>query len=191
MGPHEQEFQQLLTEIGAGSQEAARKFLDKYGPYILRVIRRRLSRKLRSKFDSDDFMQDVWASFFSQSPPAELFAGPDALMAYLANMARNKVAGAFRQRVDGQRYAMNRENSLDGSARFQARHVHDSEPTPSEKVVAKEKWNLMLDEQQPVHQRILDLLRLGHTHDEIARLLDLNVKTVQRLLRRLKTRFAP
>lgn len=189
MGPYEQEFRELLKEIGAGSEEAARKFFDKYGPFILKVVRRRLSRQLRTKFDSDDFMQDVWASFFSQAPPPEIFASPEALLAYLANMARNKVAGAARQRVERQRYS--RENSLDGSARLQAHHLEGNEPTPSEKVVAKEKWMLMLDEQQPLHKRILAMLRLGHTHDEIAEVLGLNVKTVQRLLRKLKARFAP
>jgi RNA polymerase sigma-70 factor (ECF subfamily) len=189
MGPYEEEFQELLQQIGAGSQDAARKFLDKYGPFILKVIRRRLSRKLRTKFDSDDFMQDVWASFFSQTPPAEIFASPEAMLGYLAGMARNKVACAVRQRLGAQRYSANRENSLDGSARFQAQHLADSEPTPSEKLMANERWQGMLDKQQPVHQRILALLRLGHTHEEIAELLGLSVKTVQRVLQRLKTRF--
>src|SRR5260370_27837034 len=116
----DQEFKQLLQEIQDGSEDAARTFLDKYGRYILRVVRQRLSRRLRSKFDSDDFLQDVLASFFREPPPPEAFNEREALLAFLAQMARNKVSQTNRQRLDRRRYAEKPVNSLDGSARFQA-----------------------------------------------------------------------
>ena len=83
----EQDFRDLMRQVQAGSEEAARRLCDVYGSHILRVVRRRLPDHLRSKFDSIDFVQDVWASFFAD-PPQELgFDNPNALVAYLVRRA--------------------------------------------------------------------------------------------------------
>lgn len=185
----DQEFKQLLKDIQEGSEEAARTFLDKYGDYILRVIRRRLARRLRSKFDSSDFLQDVCVSFFRAPPPPEAFSEREALLAFLAQMARNKVGQTNRQRLQRRRYADKLENSLDGSARFQARSLQEAGPTPSEAAVAREKWLDIVSGTKPKHEKILLLLHEGHTHEEIAELLGLSSKTVQRLVVKLREKF--
>jgi DNA-binding NarL/FixJ family response regulator len=46
----------------------------------------------------------------------------------------------------------------------------------------------MLEHQPPSYRRILVLLRLGHTHGEIAEQLGIHEKTVQRLIRRITRR---
>src|SRR5947209_4816813 len=48
------EFKNLMRRVQEGSEDAARELLDRYGEHILRVVRRKLSRQLRSKFDSVD-----------------------------------------------------------------------------------------------------------------------------------------
>lgn len=185
----DQEFKQLLKEIQEGSEEAARTFLDKYGAYILRVIRQRLARNLRSKFDSSDFLQDVWASFFREPPPPEAFSEREALLGFLAQLARNKVGQTSRQRLQRRRYADKRENSLDGSARFQAKVLEGMEPTPSEVAVAREQWLDIVASSKPEHEKILLLLHEGYTHEEIAGLLGRSAKSVQRLVSKLRERF--
>ena len=59
------EFRDAIDQICSGSEEAAWNFIETYGPHIQRVVRRRLHQSLRSKFDSVDFVQMVWASFFA------------------------------------------------------------------------------------------------------------------------------
>jgi RNA polymerase sigma-70 factor (ECF subfamily) len=183
------DFKKLLQEIQEGSEEAARAFLDKYGKYILRVIRRRLAKRLRSKFDSSDFLQDVCASFFRDPPPPEAFNEREALLAFLAQMARNKVAQANRQRLERRRYADKPENSLDGSARYLARGLQGGDPTPSAVAVAREQWLDIVERKRPDHEKILFLLHEGYTHEEIAGLLGLSAKSVQRLVNKLRERF--
>jgi RNA polymerase sigma-70 factor (ECF subfamily) len=183
------EFKQLLQEIQGGSEEAARTFLDKYGAYILRVIRQRLARRLRSKFDSSDFLQDVLASFFRQPPPPEAFGEREALLGYLAQMARNKVNQTSRQRQQRRRNAEKPVNSLDGSARFAARSLEGTEPTPSEVAVARETWVDIVASSKPEHEKILLLLHEGYSHPEIAHVLGLSEKSVQRLVSKLRERF--
>ena len=189
MPTEDQEFKQLLQEIQEGSEDAARTFLDKYGAYLLRVIRKRLARRLRSKFDSSDFLQDVWASFFRCPPPPEAFSERESLLAFLAQMARNKVGQTNRQRLERRRYAEKPVHSLDGSARFQAKGLKAMDPTPSEVAVAREKWVDIVGGTRPKHEKILLLLHEGYTHEEIAGLLGLNTKTVQRLVGKLRERF--
>src|SRR6516164_7949181 len=119
MADDEQMFYDLLRGIKEGSEEAARQFLDRYGKYIRHVVRRHMLQNLRAKFDSEDFLQDVCVSFFSHPPDPEAFSDPAALLAFLGKIARNKVTDAARQGL-ARRRDVNRENSLDGSAKFAA-----------------------------------------------------------------------
>src|SRR3954453_20689831 len=91
-------FQLLLDRLRARSPGAPHELLDRYGAHVLRVIRHRLDRRLRKEFDSLDFLQDVWKSFFEAPPPGRAFDRPEALIAYLAQMAQHKVVDAHRRR---------------------------------------------------------------------------------------------
>jgi RNA polymerase sigma-70 factor (ECF subfamily) len=186
MAEAEDEFSGLMRRLRDGDEEAARVLLRDYGPHILRIIRRRLDPKLRSKFDSQDFAQSVWASFFAGLPEQDLnFDRPEALLAFLKNLASNKVIDAHRQRRRTKKYDVAREHSLDGSAAAAAGHLAVPGPTPSQAAVAKERWDRLLEGQPDYCQRILVMLQKGYTHQEIADQLGLNEKTVRRLLRRL------
>jgi DNA-binding NarL/FixJ family response regulator len=52
--------------------------------------------------------------------------------------------------------------------------------------VAKEQWQLLVQEKPDYQRRILMLLNQGSTHAEIAQQLGLNEKTVRRLVQRLQ-----
>ncbi len=189
MPEQDSEFQQLLKEIQEGSEESTRKFLDRFKGHILRVIRRRLDPKLRSKFDSEDFLQDVWATFFVNPPEPKRFGSVEELFAYLTKLARNKVAEKARQRFRRGKYNVNRERSLSGSAALAAHRVAGPEPTPSEVVVAEEQYTGLRAAQAPAQRDIITLLREGRTHEEIAQLLNVHPKNVQRVVRGLRRRL--
>ena len=181
-----QTFQDLMERVRLGSPESSQQLLDRYGHHILRVVRRSLHPKLRTKFDSLDFVQDVWASFFTGPQVDMRFDSPEALAAFLAKVARNKVVEAFRQRMQGQKYNVNRENSLDGSAAFQVEKLVGADPTGSQLAVANEAYDRLTRGQPDHYRRILELLQQGHTHQEIAEALGLNEKTIRRLIRKLE-----
>jgi RNA polymerase sigma factor (sigma-70 family) len=181
--PHE--FNVLMERVRAGSEQAARDMLRLYGEHVLRVVRRRLNRKLRSKFDSSDFVQAVWASFFAKAPARCTFDRPQALVAFLATLAQNKVVDAVRQRFQRQKYNVNREHSLDGSTAAEAAELAARQPTPSQVAVANEEWHRLIDELPAHYQRMLELLRAGHTQREIAQELGVNEKTIRRVIEKL------
>lgn len=183
MSEHEQ-FRLLMERVQAGSEEAARQLVDQYGPQLIRVIRKRLSQSLRAKFDSQDFVQDVWASFFADMPIQKTFDDPAALATFLMRIARNKVIDAYRERVQGVRHNAERELSLEdlqlnenAKAQLPARL-----PTPSTVAMSREEWQMLLQNQPPHYRRILTLAREGKSAIEIAQELDISARTVRRVI---------
>ena len=60
----ESELSDFLKRIQAGDEGAARELLGRFEAEVRLVVRRQLPRLLRSRFDSLDFLQSVWGSFF-------------------------------------------------------------------------------------------------------------------------------
>jgi RNA polymerase sigma factor (sigma-70 family) len=192
MTEEQAEFADLMRRLQEGSQEAARELVDKYGDYLLRVVRRRLLRKLRSRFDSADFVQAVWASFFAGRTELTMFQTPEEVVAFLAAMAQNKVQQEIRTQFGTDKRDLHREQSLDDSA---IEGIHEQlaaeQPTPSEVVAAEDLWDHLIQRQPVRYQRILVLRRLGCTHREIADQMGLNEKTVRRVLEELAAKQPP
>jgi RNA polymerase sigma factor (sigma-70 family) len=187
-----EEFADLMSRLSGGSEDAARELLDRYGEHILRVVRRKLSRELRSKFDSVDFVQAVWASFFAGAPRQRRFDHPQALMAFLVTLAQNKVVDAVRQRMQTKKYDVNRERPLeDGSVAAAQGGLAARQPTPSQEAVANDEWRRLLAELPDRYHRMLVLLREGHTQKDIARELNVNEKTIRRVLEKLNEEPGP
>ena len=53
-------FRSLICHVREGSEDAAWDLVEQYGEAIRRAVRRALNERLRSKFDSLDFVQLVW-----------------------------------------------------------------------------------------------------------------------------------
>ena len=85
------DLRSLLARIRAGDESAARELLICYEAQVRLVVRRRLPKLLRSRFDSLDFLQSVWGDFFQRMRNgAAEFEDPSYLIAFLARAARNK-----------------------------------------------------------------------------------------------------
>jgi RNA polymerase sigma factor (sigma-70 family) len=190
MSQQQEEFERLLKGVQEGSEEDLKFFLQKYGRALLRVIRRRLNQRLRSKFDSMDFLQDVWASFFRNPPPLGAFQGTESLFDYLTKMAQNKMGEITRQRLSGRKYNINRETLPDREIADRLRIEPGREPTPSQVFLAKEQWEKALRGRTKLQMRILTLVRDGHSHAEIAQQLGMSEKTVQRLLQKVSEKLS-
>jgi RNA polymerase sigma-70 factor (ECF subfamily) len=186
---HDDDFAALMERVRQGCPEAIREMLHRYGGHIRAVVRRQLHQRLRPQFDSLDFQQDVWASFFSGDLDRYHFNRPEALVRYLSKIAYNKVVEVFRQKLQTDMHDVNRERSLDElhfdevASQVTARH-----PSPSQVAMANEKWQRLLQRQPEHHRRMLELLRQGYTHVEIAHKLHVDPKMVQRFLHSLKER---
>jgi RNA polymerase sigma-70 factor (ECF subfamily) len=182
MSGQSNEFQILLKRVQSGSQEATCELIEQYTSHIVRAVRRKLNKSIRTKFDSVDFVQAVWASFFTDPKQLADFSRPDELVRYLAALAHNKVIDEIRRRMETQKYSVNRERSLNDSEYKLSSRLAGREPSPSEVAVADELWGRLLQGLPEHHRRILELRREGNTHQQIASRLGLNERTVRRVI---------
>jgi RNA polymerase sigma factor (sigma-70 family) len=184
MADQNAEFVSLVKRALAGDNEAACELHTSYGSYILYTVRRNLHKRLRPKFDSLDFVQDVWASFFAEFPDKHAFAGPDDLIAFLKTLARNKVLDGTRGRLRGQKHNVGREVSLEAIPE-EGESLPAAQSTPSQVLMGEEEWIQFLDKQPLVHRRIFLLLREGKSSATIAEELSISQRSVNRILRKI------
>jgi RNA polymerase sigma factor (sigma-70 family) len=181
----ELDLNSLIARARAGSEAAARELHRLCGTHIVRAVRRKLVARMRTKFDSEDFAQAVWASFFAMPAERVAFEQPADLLAFLGKIAQNKVADEIRHRVQTRKRDLDRERSLHGSAALEAQAVHDPQPRPSEVLLAEEEWQRLIAA-VPAHQRVLlEQLRLGKTQAQIAAEYGVDERTIRRLIQRL------
>lgn len=180
-------FSALMEQVRQGSQEAAEQVWREYGPYVVYVVRRSLHESLRSRLDSQDFAQDVWASFFRELPAAEDLKTPAALLQVLTKMARNKVVEEYRRQHTQRR---NVDNAVSrGVFLDEDELIDEREPTPSQ-LLAAEFMVLELTEDQPSEcGRIVRLRREGLSDVEIAEREQISTRTVRRVFDGLKRAF--
>ena len=141
---------------------------------------------MRSVFDSLDFTQDVWASFFTLPADGVTFAGPDALVDFLESVASHKVVEAFRRKMRGVRENLNRVQTLEKVLLPDGRH-----PTPSQVAVADEGWAVLVAGQPPLVRQVIALLREGYSYEEVGTRTGLHPKAIQRCVKRLTKRLQP
>jgi RNA polymerase sigma factor (sigma-70 family) len=190
MAEAQSEFGLLIERVRAGSPEAAAELVKRYGPLVQKAVRRKLNGRMRAKYDSLDFMQSVWAAFFTRDVHRAEFAEPKYLVNFLCRLARSKVIDAFRQRLQTVKHDIDAEHSLD-SACVVSRPwcLAAADPTASQLAVAQEQWNRIVADQPPLYRAVLALLRRGWTHEQIAEKLDISTKTISRLVHRVQARL--
>jgi RNA polymerase sigma factor (sigma-70 family) len=177
-------FRGLIDRVREGSEDAAWELVDQYGEAIRRAVRRALNERLRSKFDSLDFVQIVWNSLFRVRDKLDRFGRPEELTAYLVTMARNKVGMEVRRRMMTEKYNVKYEKSLEQLQANERTNVPSRQPSPVDVAIAREQWDRLL-EGQPQHYRQIVQLRLqGHTYQSIADAVHLDECTVRRFLKR-------
>jgi RNA polymerase sigma-70 factor (ECF subfamily) len=175
-------FSETFARACQGDESALRELLEKYGDYLRRVIRHRLDERLRSRFDSLDFVQMVWASFFAEPNPLARFSSPEQMIRYLAGMARNKLIDQQRRRLAGKRAAC--ETPLDETAPDAPR----SNETPSQCAIARERLQILQKLACERDREIMRLRLMGLSYREIAERCEMNERTVRKIIERLTKR---
>jgi RNA polymerase sigma factor (sigma-70 family) len=176
------EFESLLAGCRRRESVAFAALVERYLPHVRAAVRRRLNPRLRARFDSADFTQNVWASFFQMSLDRLDLTTEAALVAYLARMAEVKVFEEVRHQLT--RKADVRRDVPLGEVPEPSGRV----PTPSGEVAAADRWAELTAGLSTRDQDMLGMLRDGHTHQAVAARFGLTAKTVQRLMDKLRGR---
>jgi RNA polymerase sigma factor (sigma-70 family) len=185
MKGQDERFHSLIAQVRDGSEEAAWDLVSQYGEAIRRAVRRALNERMRSKFDSLDFVQIVWSSLFRVRDKLDRFDRPEELTAYLVTMAQNKVGMEVRRRLMTQKYNVGHEESLDQRQDKGYSEVASRQPAPIDVAIAHEQWDHLLQDQPPHYREIIQLRLQGHTYQAIADTVHVDECTVRRFLKRL------
>lgn len=183
-----EKFKSLMDRLRCGSTEAVEELMETYGRHVIRAIRRHLSGRIRNQYDSIDFSQAVWGSFFRDSKKVPEFSDPAQLIAYLVRISKNKVIDECRKRLKTQRYDVNREQRASDKGINDDQRLPGNTPTPSAIVTAKEFVEQILENQPESYRNILRLRASGATFAEIAEETGLNERSIRRVIKRLESR---
>jgi len=175
----------LLEKLAHGESEAAERVVREYEQYLRLLVRRKLTPKLRSKFDSMDVVQSVWADVLrGYREGGWRFAGEAHLRAFLARVTYNHFASHCRRH----RTALELERSLDEDET--PAESASGQPRPSQIAQAAEMWETLMHLCPPAHRPILELKGQGVPLAEIAERTGLHESSVRRILYDLAKRLA-
>jgi len=191
--PNEPDIYDLIARAKAGDETAIREFLSRFEPEVRMMVRGRLPRMLRTQFDSMDFVQAVWQSFFAdlRSSSSRQFENVHHLRCFLAGVARNKVYEEHRRLTRTKKHALAREQSL--YVRRGSREVElaliSPEPTPSQAVQASDRLAQLVARCSPLEAQVITLRHQEMTFDEIARRTGASERSVRRIIDEARERM--
>ena len=181
----DEHLDELIERLNDGDIDAAERAFLAYEPYLRMAVRRQLNGPLRSKLDSMDIVQSVWADVLCGFREAGWrFADRAHLRAFLMRVACNRLIDRRRQH----HRALEREQPLTEVAPKDL--PRSSQPRPSEVAQVHELWERMLENCPPAHREILMLRRQGLPLTEIAARSGLHEGSVRRILYKLARRLA-
>jgi RNA polymerase sigma factor (sigma-70 family) len=175
----------VLESLCNGDPAAAERVFLAFEPYLRMVVRKRLPSRLRTKFDSMDVVQSVWADVLRGFREAGWrFADTAHLRAFLVKLTRHRFIDQLRRH----RTALTLERPLD---EIHPEAVPASRlPSPSEIAQSDELWERMLALCPPAHRDVLKLRRQGVAVAEIATRAGLHEGSVHRILHGLAYQVA-
>src|SRR5436190_16096356 len=155
-------LQPLLAKLSEGDVSAARQVFMACEAPLRKMVRRQLPNRLRSKFDSADVVQSVWAKLIDGfRAQAWRFTNVEQLQAFLLQVTRNR----FHDKCRKHKTALEKEQALGGL------HTSEMPLAPHEHATAvaeaAELWERLLKLCAREHQEMLQFKREGLPTDEL------------------------
>jgi RNA polymerase sigma-70 factor (ECF subfamily) len=178
----------LFRTARAGDGDALGRLLECYRSYLALLARLQISRRLQSKIEAADVVQDV---MLEAHRTFALFRGASEaqFVAWLRRMVADRLANLVRHYHGTRRRDIRLEREMaaavEGSSRLLVNALAASQSSPSERAARCEQAVLLAEalDQLPGNQReVLVLHHLeGYTFPEIARLMERTIDSVKGL----------
>jgi RNA polymerase sigma-70 factor (ECF subfamily) len=180
-----QSLEQWIGRLNEGEIEAVARVFTAYEPYLRIAVRRRLSPRLRSKVDSADIVQSVFADLVCGVRDGGWnITGRAHLEALLRTIAWRRLADRYQKHAR----AMDRERSLDDTPSHSLRD--QAQARPSQEAEGREFWERVKGACAPAHHEVVRLRMNGHRLAEIAQQTGMHEGSVRRILYELARRLS-
>lgn len=145
-------FAELMEAVRSGSEEAAWTIAELYTPHLLRAVRANFPQAIRSKVDSVDIVNTLWASLLLKRQRLEGISDPAQLVALLSSAARNRVIDEHRKyttsaarniQQETATYSDDRPLQVTGMTEEGMRR--GGADTPSQVAICREKWRRLYE----------------------------------------------
>lgn len=179
----------LFARAQAGDDSAWEELFRKCYPKVIRVVRRKMNRPLRSVYDSTDFVSDAMKSLAANAGKLT-FPSFDSLLAFLMQVAESKVVDEHRKE-HSQKRDVTRKVALglvDGKSGRSAAFASD-DPTASQIAVASEERERLLAGRTEPEREAIELKQQGFSPSEIAQRTGWNLRKVQRFFQNLRESY--
>ncbi len=180
-----------LVDLWREGDEIAAGILHKrYMTKLLNLVGRHLASRFNPRLDADDVVQSVFGSFFNGAKEGRYgFDGENDFWKLLLTIALNKVRNTVRHHQTQMR-DLGKESfstNSDGAESLLA-NLRNPQRIAAEYAGFLESLDELLDQLDPVEQELLRYQIEGYTQKEIAERLDLNDRTIRRMLARIRDR---
>jgi RNA polymerase sigma-70 factor (ECF subfamily) len=166
--------------------EAAARLFTRYAEQLTRLADQHLDRRLASRVDGEDIVQSVFRTFFRRSAGGELaIDGSSNLWRLLVRITVLKARAVARRHTAGVRdVAAEAGGATAGFFEAIARG-----PGPEDAAAFVDEIEALLRGLPALYARLVELRLQGHSSAEIASILGVSSRTVQRALHLLKQRL--
>lgn len=181
-------FPELMARVRSGDEQAAQQLYNLVEVDVLRTIRRRLNPILRTRFDSVDFVQSAWESFFRRIEDLPDFPTAADLIRHLQAIARNKVTDEIRRNMGSGKRDFRRERGgeLDYVANSVDIDIADQRQLdPNAMASAREVWHFLHCRLPNLHRMVLMMRFEGLTFVEISSRLDIHERSARKIMERI------
>ncbi len=164
------DFAELLAQVRQGDESAAGRLVQRYERAVLRSVRSRLGKNMRSALDSMDVMQSVHRSLLVGLRNEKYqFSTPQQLIGLAVAMVQSKIARHWRKikKMPGKMFET-KTAELD----TQVEQLASQDPTASLVVSAEELLQQFLAKLDELDQELVRLKMAGHSSVDTAKQLN-------------------
>jgi RNA polymerase sigma-70 factor, ECF subfamily len=180
----------LVDRWRDGDEIAAGVLHKRYLTKLLNLVGRHLASRFNPRLDPDDVVQSVFGSFFNGAKEGRYaFESENGFWKLLLTIALNKVRNTVRHHQTQMR-DLGKESfstNADGAESLLA-NLKNPQRIAAEYAGLLESLDELLDQLDPSEQELLRYQIEGYTQKEIAEKMNLNDRTIRRMLTRIQNR---
>jgi RNA polymerase sigma-70 factor (ECF subfamily) len=185
--PPSDSFDEVMARLRAGDHAAAEQVFRRFTHRLIALARAHLDSRVRQKVDPEDVLQSVYKSFFLRCEQGKLHLGGwDSLWAVLTVITTRKCGRWATKFYTGRRNVSAEVPTGDESGVVE---LFSEDPSPAEAAMLSELVEQLLRDLGERDGAILTLALQGYSGAEISEQLGRPVRTVYRVLDRIKRRL--